>query len=421
MGAGEPIGPSGGIFATHSLEAEYPGYVPEVALVPEPYSLGVPEFDKLLNHAVRVGASEINLQTGQPAYLMIEGRLCRVTMQATSQAAMEMICNHVYGTNGVSVLNSGEPLNKDYQLEIADGSEPGSRIRRKSNYFRFNAAPCLAEGISNAIQITIRTIPTEPPSLASLNLEPEILANLYPEAGIVMVIGPTGSGKTTLLASVVDSILLDPNSHKKIAMFESPPEFIFHNRPRAAALLSQHDIPGSYKTYAQGIKDTLRRMTRVSVIGECRERDTIQAAVEVSKTGQMAYTTGHSHSIDVAIGRFADLFEPHERMTKLFEIVGQMRLAIVQKLVPRIDTGRRLALREYLVFDQDVRDAIRAASTQVEAEAVIKHLVETRGQSMLMSATRAFEAGLIAESELLKIESEGAGKGSLTERLGLGS
>lgn len=312
-------------------------------------------------------------------------------------------------------LNTGDELNERYPIFERRSSEIGD-VNVK-HMLRYNITPCEYRDGDNGINITLRVVRPIPPTLDELEVEPELQPHLFHQQGLVMIVGPTGSGKTTTQAAIVRAILEDANSHRKIALFDSPPEFAFYDVPRATALLSQHDVPKHIRSYALGIRNSLRRMTRVIVVGESRDRETMEAALEGAKTGQALYTTGHAGSCVEAISRFADMFTPEERLPKVFELVDSLRVMVVQKLLPRCDVEKRVAIREFLVFDRDVRDRLREGTTLVEVEKILRGLVETRGQSMLTAAQKVFAKGMITAETLGVFEREA--KVALPEGLGL--
>jgi defect-in-organelle-trafficking protein DotB len=399
-----------------SLADPYPGYEEAYGFPDEPRSFTRESFEELLVFATRKGASDITLQTEEAIYGYIEGRNLRLTRRALSSNEMETITNHIYGSNGVSRIRGGEDIDTRHSVVRRAANSAGSMVVVEKLGFRINITGCWARGDENGMQITCRTIKASPPRLSEMKVEEGIVEFMFPDQGLVTVCGPTGSGKSTLLAGAMRSVIEEPDSHKKIITLEAPIEYTYDDIDRASALVSQHEIPRHLKSFARGVRNTLRRAPKIILVGESRDGETVEAALEASQTGHTVYTTVHSNSVANTLSRMANMFPPSERMTKVFELVESLRLCVVQRLVRRVDGTGRVALREFLAFDQAVRDQLRVVTSLREAEHMLAKLVEKRGQTMLSSAQRAFDAGLISPDTMAIFERES--KSSLIEDLG---
>lgn len=400
-----------------SLQDPYPGYEEQYAFPQEPRAFDPLSFDALLMHASRMGASDITLQTEEAVYAYIEGRNLRMTKRVLTSNEVETVTNHIYGSNGVAQVRNGVDIDTRHPVVRRAPNNSGSMVVVEKLGFRVNITGCWARGNENGIQITCRTIKSKPASLDDMAVEPGIVQSLYPEQGLVAVVGPTGSGKSTLLAATMRSIIEEPDSHRKIITYEAPIEYTYDDIDRASAVVSQHEIPRHLPSFAAGVRNSLRRAPKVILVGESRDGETIQASLEASQTGHVVYTTVHANSVANTVSRLANMFSPNERMTKVFELIESFRLIVVQRLVRRVDGQGRVALREFLAFDQAVRDQLRVVTSLREAEHTIAKLVETRGQTMLSSAQRAFDAGLIGADTMTIYERES--KSSLIEDLGI--
>jgi defect-in-organelle-trafficking protein DotB len=400
-----------------SLEDDFPGFEEEFGLPNEPRQLTGVEFDRLLEFCASKGASDVTVQTEMPVYAYIEGRNLRITKRPLSASECDTLTNYMYGNNGTAKIRGGDEIDTRHMVTRRERNEAGSMVVKSRLGFRVNVTGCWSQGDENGLQITARTIKTLPPSLAERYVEPAIIEAMFPEQGLVLVCGPTGAGKTELLAGGIRAILEDPNSHKKVITYESPIEFVYDDIRRASAIISQHEIPRHLPSFARGIRNSLRRAPKVILVGETRDAETAQATIEASQTGHVVYSTVHSNSVANTLARLANLFPVNERMTKVFELAESFRLVVVQRLVRRADGKGRIALREYLVFDQAVRDQIRVATSLKEAEHMLAKLVEKKGQTMLMAAQKAFDAGQIGIEIMAVVEAES--KSSLIEDLGM--
>lgn len=359
-----------------SSEYQYPN---------EPLRFTPRDIDDLLAFCTEHKASDITFQTSEPVIVEIHGCLYKITKRKLSHGEVSALLNAIYGPNGTTQILSGQDVDTHYEFTPTRGF----RYR-----FRVNGTGCQVEGHAG-IQITLRTIPTLPPDLATLNLPPDILAALTPEDGIVYITGATGSGKSTLLASIIKDIAQEPDSHRKILTYESPIEFVFDDVEKPTAVISQSEIPRHLPSFAAGVRNALRRKPRLILVGESRDAETIAASLEAALTGHPVYTTLHSNGVAETIRRLVGSFPSDERVGRTIDIIETIRLVIWQKLVPTIE-GKRVALREYLIFDEKVRDQLLSVDpTTVTART--RELVREKGQPMLVDVEKKFNEGVISE------------------------
>lgn len=357
----------------------------------EPVRLTIDVVNEILMHCVKLGASDVTLQTSEPIYSEFFGRLNRVTRRRLSNTEVSEIINAMYGPNATAIIMSGKDIDTHYEI----------RPNRSERYrFRINGTGCQVEG-HDAIQITARTIPTDPPKLASLSLAPAILDALAPEQGVVYVTGATGSGKSTLLAAIIRNIVEDSESHRKVLTYEAPIEFVFDSVDKVSSIVSQSEIPRHLPSFAAGVRNALRRKPRLILVGEARDPETISAVMEAAMTGHPVYTTLHSNSVAETLRRLVITFPQEERQGRTIDIIETVRLVISQRLVPTVD-GKRIALREYLVFDEKIRD-ILLETDLTNITNVIRQLVREHGQPLVKDAEEKFKAGLISERQLFII------------------
>ncbi len=400
-----------------NLAEMYPGYRPELGFKNEPRFFNKEEFDRLLVHVADNDGADLTIQTEEPAYAYIRGENVRVTTRSMTSSEIEIICNHIYGQqNGVANIRAGGEIDVRHPVILKETNAQGSTITKAKYGFRVNITGCWARGDENGMQITARTINSSPPKLEDMGIEQDLVDNLYPSDGLVLVCGPTGSGKSTLLAGAMRKIIEDPNSHRKIITGEAPIEYTYDDVPRASAIISQHEIPRHLPSFKAFVRNTLRRAPKIILVGETRDSETVEASLAASETGHTVYSTVHSRSVAHTMARLANLFPPHERMTKVFELIESFRVVIVQKLVRRADGTGRVALREYLVFDQVIRDHLRMATSLRETEHILGKMVEKHGQTMLSAAQRAYDAGLIPAHEVALLERQSSS--SLIESMG---
>ncbi len=353
----------------------------------EPVRLTIDNANDILIHCVKLGASDITFQTGEPIIAEIFGRLKKVTRRRMSNTEVGEVLNAMYGPNATTHIMSGKDIDTHYEI----------RPTRSDRYrFRINGTGCQVEG-HDGIQITARTIPTDPPKLETMNLPKEILDAIAPEQGVVYVTGATGSGKSTLLAAIIRNITEDTESNRKVLTYEAPIEFVFDNVEKVSSIVSQSEIPRHLPSFAAGVRNALRRKPRLILVGEARDPETIAAVMEAAMTGHPVYTTLHSNGVAETIRRLVITFPPDERQGRTIDIIETVRLVISQRLVPTVD-GKRVALREYLVFDEKIRDILLDTDI-LNITNVVRKLVREHGQTMEVDANEKFKAGLITERQ----------------------
>ena len=351
----------------------------------EPTRFSAPFMDKMLEHAERLNASDITIQTNEPVYAEVYGALLKITNRPLSNTELGDLINAIYGPNATTQLLSGKDIDTHYEFR------PNRGVRYR---YRVNATACLVEG-HDAIQITLRTIPTTPPKLETMNLPDNVLQAIAPQEGIVFITGATGSGKSTLLASIIRSLIEKEDSNRKVLTYEAPIEFVYDEIETISSVVSQSEIPRHLPSFADGVRNALRRKPRLIMVGECRDAATISAALEAALTGHPVYTTLHTSGVSETMRRLVTSFSGEERLGRTIDILETIRLCIWQKLVPTVD-GKRVALREYLVFDESVRDA-RLEGDPNDVTATTRRLVRERGQLMTQDAQEKFDQGIISE------------------------
>lgn len=364
----------------------------EWLLPEEPIRFSTESLDRVLLHCVNLSASDVTLQTNSPILAEVHGRLHPVTSRRLSNTEVGDMLNAIYGSNGTTQIYSGKDVDTQYEI----------RPNRSQRFrFRVNGTGCQVEG-HDGLQITLRSIPSTPPDLSTLDIEPAILEAMAPDQGTVVVTGPTGSGKSTLLAAIIKYLAEQGEGHRKMLTYESPIEFVYDSVGMPSSIISQSEIPRHLPSFAAGVRNALRRKPRLILVGEARDVETISAVIDAALTGHPCYTTLHSNGVSDAVRRMISTFPAEERNGRALDILETLRLIVWQRLAPSTD-GKRVALREYLAFDQEVRDIL--IKTPVERLASkTRELLRERGQPMYVDAKRKFEQGILGEREYRIIE-----------------
>lgn len=353
----------------------------------EPARMTIDAVNEVLMHCVKHGASDITFQSGEPIIAEIFGKLNKVTRRKLANMEVGEVLNAMYGPNATTLIMGGHDIDTHYEI----------RPNRSERYrFRINGTGCQVEG-HDAIQITARTIPTDPPTLDSMNLPQALRDAIAPEQGVVYVTGATGSGKSTLLSAIIRDITEAKDSHRKVLTYESPIEFVYDNVHKTSAVVSQSEIPRHLPSFAAGVRNALRRKPRLILVGEARDTETISAVMEAAMTGHPVYTTLHSNGVAETMRRLVITFPPEERQGRTIDIIETVRVVVSQRLAPTVD-GKRVALREYLIFDEKIRDILLDTDI-LNITNTVRKLVREHGKTMEADAKEKFEAGIITERQ----------------------
>lgn len=341
--------------------------------------------DDLLVFCHRINASDITIQTAEPVTVEVYGRIHKITKRKLANTEVGDILNAIYGPNGTTQLMRGNDLDTHYEI----------RPTRNERYrYRVNGVGCFTEG-HEGVQITIRTIPSTPPDLASLNLPQAILDSMAPQQGVVYITGATGSGKSTLLASMIKSLAAEETANRKILTYESPIEFVYDNIEMPSAVVAQSEIPKHLPSFADGVRNALRRKPHLILVGEARDTETISAVIEAALTGHPVYTTLHTNGVAETIRRLVGSFPQEERLGRTIDIIETLRLVVWQRLAPSTD-GKRVALREYLVFSEALRDQLLDSDPDNITQTT-RELLKQHGQPMLMDVEAKYKEGLLSD------------------------
>jgi len=179
----------------------------------------------------------------------------------------------------------------------------------------------------------------------------------------------------------------------KVLTYEAPIEYTYDSIVNPQSLVAQTEVPRHLPSFAAGVRNALRRKPAIILVGESRDRETVGAAIEAGQTGHAVYTTAHTMGVASTLRRMVSVFEPGERNERAGALMETLRLIVTQALVPRA-TGGRIAVREYLVFDDVLREELLEMPQERWSNRV-QQVLPDRGQTMAKAAKIAYEAGQI--------------------------
>jgi len=290
---------------------------------------------ELLEQMVKMGASDLHLTVGSPPVVRIDGKLQRLDHDMLDSEQTKKL--------SYSMLNEKQKqkFEQNSELDFSFGIEQMSRFRCNMFMQRGNVA------------VALRQIPYKIMSFDELGL-PKVMADFSKlPRGLVLVTGPTGSGKSTTLASIIDKINRERPVH--IITVEDPIEYLHRHQQ---ALVNQREVYSDTHTFASALKYALREDPDVVLIGEMRDLETIESALSISETGHLAFATLHTNSAAESINRIIDAFPTNQQEQIRISLSFTLQAIISQTLIPKIGSGRVLAL-EILVVTPAIRALVR--------------------------------------------------------------
>jgi len=293
----------------------------------------------------RQGVSDLIFSPGKPPQVEAKGELIplpfrgfeKLTAQHTLRIAEDLIANNPVASAQLAQSGSAD---LSYALE--------GTARFRVNVFRQRAA----------CAIVMRVIPVSIPSFEDLGL-PESLADIVPlRNGVVLVTGPTGSGKSSTLAAIVDRMNRERAIH--ILTIEDPIEFIHQHKK---ATIHQRELHSDTPTFSLALRAALRQAPKVILVGEMRDRETIEIALEASETGHLVMSTLHTIDASKTVERIVGAFPPGEQGPIRTRLAKAFQYIISQRLLPRADGLGRVAALEVLKATLRTREYVEQGET----------------------------------------------------------
>jgi twitching motility protein PilT len=329
--------------------------------------------------------SDINLTPGRPLQVEVYGELVPVmtdppilslTPFQTEQLALKLIGGNRRLTE--DLLRTGS-CDCSYAL--------GDRARFRVNVFSQRGN----------YSIVLRKLNSHIPSLADMQL-PSILTKPTEEkTGLVLVTGATGTGKSTTLAAMINEINLRRAVH--IITLEDPVEFV---HSPVAATINQREMGNDFDSYASGLRAALRQAPKVILVGEMRDRTTVEIALSAAETGHLVFSTLHTIDAGQTINRILGMFEPEEQEQVRYRLADTLRWIVSQRLSPKIDGGRH-ALLEIMGMNVRVNESIIKGESEGKSFYEIIEASHTFGwRTFDQSCLEAYEAGIITQENALR-------------------
>ena len=293
------------------------------------------DIKKLLKSVVSHGSSDLHLVARSEPQIRIDGSLKAVNLPVLTGEDIEEMTYALLTEKQKKAFE--EHLELDFALML-----PGIG-RFRANYYR----------TLGDIAAAFRIIPTEIPSLDDLS-SPEIYKQLIKrEKGLILVTGPTGSGKSTTLSAMLNEI--NETEHKHIVTIEDPVEFIHQNKK---SVFSHRETGRDTKSFSMALKYAMRQDPDIILIGEMRDKETIEAALTAAETGHLVFGTLHTNSAPGTINRIIDVFSGEEQ-SQIRTMISTSLVAVVSQVLLPKNGGGRVAVPEILVTNHAIANLIR--------------------------------------------------------------
>ncbi|HKO97756.1 MAG TPA: PilT/PilU family type 4a pilus ATPase [Pyrinomonadaceae bacterium] len=290
--------------------------------------------------------SDLIFSPGRPPQIELTGKLQpvevagldKLTPAHTAGIAKVIIGNH---------QNAAESLEKNGSADLSF-SAPGE-ARFRVNIFKQRGTHA----------IVMRVIPTRPPNFDDFDLPPQLKEIVDIKNGIVLVTGPTGSGKSSTLAAIID--LINQTKYYHVVTIEDPIEFLHSHKN---CTIHQRELHSDTPSFAIALRAALRQAPKVILVGEMRDRETIEVALEAAETGHLVLSTLHTIDASKTIDRIIGVFPKNEEKAIRTRIAQSFRYIISQRLIPRADMTGRIAAIEILKSTMRTREYIEKGESE---------------------------------------------------------
>jgi len=349
------------------------------------------EVDFILHHILEryPRVSDINVSVGRPFQVEIDGEL----LPAEFPTPMPVLTPFHTETFALQLLNNDR---RSTRLLLEQGSVDlsyavGDQARFRVNIFSARGNYALA----------MRRLPTSVPTLEEMQLPPILHEIAEEKNGLVLVTGATGSGKSTTLAAVLRQINQTKAVH--VVTLEDPVEFV-HKHDKAT--FNQRELGLDFDTFESGLRAALRQAPKVILVGEMRDRATIEVALHAAETGHLVLSTLHTIDAGQTINRIIGMFEQSEEQLIRGRLAAMLRWVVGQRLLPKISSGRLAAL-EIMRTNLRVQDAILHGEEEGKTfYEMIAAGVASGMQTFDKSILKGYGDGLITEQTALAYASQ---------------
>lgn len=337
---------------------------------------------KFINDLLRLmisrKGSDLFLTADFPPAIKVDGKVTKVSPQPlTGQHTLQL---------ARSIMNDKQAAEFERNKECNFAISPAGVGRFRANAF-------LQQG---HVGLVLRTIPATLPTIASLELPAVLNDVVLAKRGLVIVVGATGSGKSTSLAAMVDH--RNESTFGHIITIEDPVEFV---HPHKNCIVTQREVGIDTDSWESALKNSLRQAPDVILMGELRDRETMEHAVAFAETGHLCMATLHANSANQALDRIINFFPEERRSQLLMDLSLNLRALVSQRLLPRQEGKGRIAAVEILLNTPLVSDLIFKGEVG-EIKEIMKRSREQGMQTFDQALFDLYEANKVTYEDALR-------------------
>ena len=289
----------------------------------------------LLRLMVSRNGSDLFITSDFPPAIKVDGKLTKVSPQPLS---------------GVHTMALARSVMSDKQLAEFERTKEGNFAISPTGLGRFRVNTFIQQG---KVGMVMRVIPSVLPTIDGLGI-PQVLKDIcMAKRGLCIMVGATGSGKSTTLAAMVD--WRNENSFGHIITVEDPVEFV---HPHKNCVVTQREVGLDTDSWGAALKNTLRQAPDVILMGEIRDRETMEHAVAFAETGHLCLATLHANSANQALDRIINFFPDERRAQLLMDLSLNLKAMVSQRLIPKQDGKGRIAAIEVMINSPLISDMI---------------------------------------------------------------
>jgi twitching motility protein PilU len=333
---------------------------------------------ELLRAMLAKKASDLFITAGFPPAFKIDGKMTPVSNQSlTPQHTQEL----------------ARALMNDKQAQEFEASKECNFAINPPGIGRFRVNAFVQQ---QRVGIVLRTITTAIPKMDDLGLPPVLKDVAMTKRGLVIMVGGTGSGKSTTLAAMIG--YRNENSYGHIITIEDPIEYVHEHKN---CLITQREVGVDTDSWEAALKNTLRQAPDVILIGEIRERETMEHAIAFAETGHLCMGTLHANSANQALDRIINFFPEERRAQLLMDLSLNLKALVSQRLIPLKDTKGRAAAIEILLNSPLISDLIFKGEVH-EIKEIMKKSRELGMQTFDQALFDLYEAGKIGYEDAMR-------------------
>ncbi len=332
----------------------------------------------LLRKMIEKEGSDLFLTSGFPPAIKVDGTIHKATDSPLTPDQSAMMVR--------SIMN-------DKQVKEFDATKECNFAIAPQGIGRFRVSAFIQQGMVGAV---LRTITTEIPTLHDLDLPPILKDVVMNKRGLVIVVGGTGSGKSTTLAAMIGH--RNENSKGHIVSIEDPVEYV---HPHKGCVITQREVGVDTESWHAALKNTLRQAPDVILIGEIRDRETMEYGIQFSETGHLTLATLHANSANQALDRIINFFPEERRTQLLMDLSLNTKAFVSQRLIPRESGVGRVAAMEIMLNSPLIADLIFKGEVGHIKEIMAKSTrlgMQTFDQALF----RLYEEGTISYEEAMR-------------------